>query len=80
MAVMDQKQFATRLALQARLTQGQAEDVVNALGVVIVRELQRGHAVALDGFGFFDKAEREDGSQALRFRQANKVKEALNED
>lgn len=79
MSVMNAKQLASYLAVQARLTQGQAEDAVNAFGIVIVKQLQRGHAVALEGFGFFDTAECEDGSQMLRCRQSSRVKEMLNE-
>ena len=80
MSVLDAKHLASHVARQARLTNGQAEDAINAIGTVIIKQLQNGHAVALDGFGLFEVAEREDGVRALRVRQAKRVRETLNED
>jgi nucleoid DNA-binding protein len=77
MSIIDAQQLAPHLARQARLTDAQARDAITAFGHVIVRQVQAGHAVAIEGFGIFDKGQRSDNTPALRFRQAKKVQEQL---
>ncbi|MGI1669978.1 MAG: HU family DNA-binding protein [Neptuniibacter sp.] len=72
------KHIAPRVAMQARLTALQAEAAVDAIGKAILHQLQNGHPVALEDFGLFDIAKREDGSKGIRFRQGKKVREYLN--
>ncbi|WP_420555209.1 HU family DNA-binding protein [Neptuniibacter marinus] len=73
------KHIAPRVAMQARLTAPQAEDAIDAIGTAILHQLKNGHPVAIEGFGLFDIAEREDGSKGVRFRQGKSVRETLND-
>lgn len=72
------KHIAPRVAMQAQLTALQAEAAVDAIGKAILHQLQNGHPVAIEGFGLFDIADREDGSKGIRFRQGKEVRQAIN--
>lgn len=78
MSVVSTNQLVKHVAFAARLSPVQAEAAINAIGAAIRTQLVQGHAVALDGFGLFEVAKREDGSNGVKFRQAKKVKEAIN--
>lgn len=77
MSIVTAKQMVRHVAFCARLSPSQAEEAINAIGSVILQQLEKGHAVAIEGFGLFEVAERDDGSKGVRFRQAKKVKEVL---
>lgn len=78
MSVVSSNQLIKHVAFNAQLSPVQAEAAINAIGAAIRTQLVQGHAVALDGFGLFEVAVREDGSNGVKFRQAKKVKEAIN--
>lgn len=78
MSVMPTSYLAARVAMNARLTQTQAEEAIKALGPALVQTLSSGHAVEFAGFGLFRVDKREDGSNGVHFIQTKKVREAIN--
>lgn len=72
------EQLAQKMAFTAQLTEQQSLSAIQAMSSSILVEVRRGRAVELQGFGLFDMAPRTDGSNGIRFRQHNNVREALN--
>ncbi|WP_027853368.1 HU family DNA-binding protein [Marinobacterium litorale] len=78
MTTKSANQLAPAVAFQARLTQLQAEQAIQAIGNAVLKEIKQGHAVEFENFGLFDLGTRpSDGTPALRFRQHRTVREAL---
>ncbi|WP_299197932.1 HU family DNA-binding protein [uncultured Amphritea sp.] len=78
MSIVTAEQMASHVAFCARLSPVQAKSAIEAIGSVILQQLAQGHAVAIEGFGLFEVATREDGSKGVKFRQAKKMREAIN--
>lgn len=78
MAILSSTYLASRLAMNAQLTQQQAEAAINALGPAMTQLLGNGHAIEFDGFGLFKIESRTDGSNGVKFVQTKKVREAVN--
>ena len=76
--VIDKKALVSEIASQARLTQPQASDALNAVISVLKRSLKNGHAIELDQFAMIDTATRSDGLRAIRLRQHSTVTQELN--
>lgn len=72
------EQLVRQVSFLAQLTEQQANSAIQAMGSSILVEIRQGRAVELQGFGLFDMAPRKDGSNGIRFRQHNNVREALN--
>lgn len=79
MTIVTADQLASHVAFCARLSPVQAKSAIEAMGNVIVQHLTQGHTVVIDGLGLFEIAPREDGTQGVRFRQAKKIREAIND-
>lgn len=78
MRMITTDQLAQKMAFAAQLTEQQAHAAMQAMGSTVLIEIEKGHAVELQGFGLFELGTRGDGIRAVRFRQHNNVKEALN--
>lgn len=77
MSAINQDNLAVDLAFHGRMTTAQAQAAIRLLGELVVKSVSEGKAVELIGFGKFDLGKRGNGEPALRFRQANSVREAL---
>ncbi|MGH1460973.1 MAG: HU family DNA-binding protein [Neptuniibacter sp.] len=78
MSIISSTYLASRVAMNARLTQSQAEAAIKALGPAIVQTLNSDHAIEFKGFGLFKVEKRQDGSNGVHFIQAKTVREAVN--
>nr|WP_067289806.1 HU family DNA-binding protein [Marinobacterium profundum] len=78
MQIINRAALAAQLAAQARLTQGQADSALQALEKLVVLRIKRGDCIQLDGFGLFERIEREPGRQVLIFRPHRSVNEEMN--
>lgn len=78
MRMITTDQLAQKMAFAAQLTEQQALSAMQAMSSTVLIEIEKGHAVELYGFGLFELGTRSDGVRAVRFRQHNTVKEALN--
>ncbi|SEQ24135.1 nucleoid DNA-binding protein [Amphritea atlantica] len=78
MSIVTAEQMASHVAFCARLSPVQAKSAIEAVGSVILQHLAQGHTVAIDGFGLFEVALKDDGTKGVRFRQAKKMREAIN--
>lgn len=78
MSVMSSNHLAARVAMNARLTQQQAEAAIKALGPAMTQMLSNGHAIEFRGFGLFRVERRQDGSNGVHFIQTKQVREVIN--
>lgn len=78
MEMITTEQLARHMAFVAQLTEQQAFSAIQAMSSTILVEISNGRAVELRGFGLFELGQRTDGSNGIRFRQHNLVREALN--
>jgi nucleoid DNA-binding protein len=78
MQIINRAALAAQLAAQARLTTGQADTALRELEKLVVHRIKRGDCIQLDGFGLFERIERNEGQQVLIFRPARSVNEEMN--
>lgn len=78
MPILTSTQLASRVAVNAQLTQLQAEAAVKAIGPALAQFLSHGHAVDVEGLGLVKVKQREDGTNAVYVQQTRKVREVLN--
>ncbi|QSR34797.1 hypothetical protein CFI10_07275 [Marinobacterium iners] len=76
--VITLEDLAKTLAFQVQMTEHQAYQALRAFGHIVVTAVAQDKAVQIEGFGMFDKGYKPSGESAIRFRQHNSAREALN--